>query len=342
MGERTAIEWCDHTFNPWIGCTEVSAACDHCYARILAERYGWAKWGAGMPRHKTSLNTWMQPRTWNRKAQKAGVRRRVFCASLADVFDVEVPDAWRLDLMQLIHATPALDWLLLTKRPKVMAEFFQRQPMPANVWAGTTVESQKMADLRIPELLKVPARVRFLSVEPLLERVNLHQYLLGFAGGNPADCACGHDHGFTRCPNYGRVSPTCHVPKCGCTGFRKQAGGDGLHWIIAGGESGSKARPPHPDWFRSLRDQCAAASVPFLFKQWGEWGPGAGFAAEISARQVYRGEIQTLQIEGSRDIKLCIPTRDDDQLGQPLTLERFGKKIAGRLLDGVEHNGLPA
>ena len=110
--------------------------------------------------------------------------------------------------------------------------------------------------------------------------------------------------------------------------------------MITGGESGREARPSHPDWFRRLRDECAAASVPFHFKQWGEWGPGAAFDADPSARRVYRGEVQTLVMH-RREIKLCIPTRDDDQLGPPLTLERFGKAIAGHRLDGVEHLAIP-
>jgi protein gp37 len=120
MGERTEISWADATFNPWIGCTEVSTertgggGCDNCYARTLAERYGWAKWGAGQPRHRTK--NWNAPRQWDRKAAASGDRPRVFCASLADVFDNEVPDPWRDDLWQLIRETPHLRWMLLTKR----------------------------------------------------------------------------------------------------------------------------------------------------------------------------------------------------------------------------------
>jgi protein gp37 len=173
MGESTKIEWCDHTFNPWIGCTAVSPACDHCYAESLARRYGWAKWGKGAPRKLTSDANWRKPLAWDRAAEKAGVRRRVFCASLADVFDAEIPDAWRLKLMQLIWSTPNLDWLVLSKRPQVGKKFFEHQAMPANVWLGTTVEDQKMANLRIPILLSIPARVRFLSCEPLLSDIQL-------------------------------------------------------------------------------------------------------------------------------------------------------------------------
>lgn len=177
MGEITNIEWTDHTFNPWIGCTKVSAACDHCYAETLAKRYGWAEWGAGQPRKRTSEANWKKPLSWDRKAKADGVRRRVFCASLADVFDAEVPTALRDELMILIAHTQNLDWLLLTKRPQVAKKYFETPGRSfnrdGNIWLGTTVEDQKMADLRIPILLSIPAKVRFLSCEPLQELVRL-------------------------------------------------------------------------------------------------------------------------------------------------------------------------
>jgi len=164
MAETTGIEWAHSTFNPWIGCTRVSAACDHCYAATLGHNRFGVEWGAGEPRRRTSPGNWREPIRWNKAAAAAGERRRVFCASLADVFDAEVADEWRQDLFALIDATPALDWLLLTKRPKLMAEWSQRQALPSNVWAGTTVEDQKMANLRIPQLLQVQGgAVRFLS-----------------------------------------------------------------------------------------------------------------------------------------------------------------------------------
>jgi protein gp37 len=124
VGETTKIEWAHHTFNPWIGCTRVSPACDHCYAADLARRYSWAKWGPGEPRRFAAASTWKHPRKWDREAKAAGVRRRVFCASLADVFDAEVDDEWRVSLIEEILATPNLDWLLLTKRPQVAKKFF--------------------------------------------------------------------------------------------------------------------------------------------------------------------------------------------------------------------------
>lgn len=173
MGENSKIDWTDHTFNPWTGCTKVSPACDHCYAEGWSKRSGHVTWGAGQPRRRTSEANWSKPIKWNKQAEAEGVRKRVFCASLADVFDAEVDPVWRENLFTLIDLTPALDWLLLTKRPKLAAEYFNRLPTPPNVWMGTTVENQKMASLRIPYLMTIDAPVRFLSMEPLLERVEL-------------------------------------------------------------------------------------------------------------------------------------------------------------------------
>ena len=218
MGETTKIGWTDHTFNPWVGCTKVSAACDNCYAEKWAARAGRDVWGHGKPRQRTK--TWGEPVKWDEAARLAGVRRRVFCASLADVFDAEVPPEWRSDLFALIDKTPNLDWLLLTKRPKVMADFFCGRQVPANVWAGTTVESQSMARARIGELRKVGARIRFLSVEPMLEEVSpdldgIHWVI------------CGGESG----PGYRRINPAWvrslrdQCTAAGVTFFFKQWGG---------------------------------------------------------------------------------------------------------------------
>lgn len=174
MAENSKIEWCDHTFNPWMGCTAVSPACDNCYAEAMMDkRLGKASWGHGKPRVRTSESNWEQPYKWNRQAAKDGPRPRVFCASLADVFDAEIEPLWRENLFTVIDQTPNLDWLLLTKRPKLAYEFFQTEQVPPNVWIGTTAENQKMLDSRLPWIMKIRAKVRFLSMEPLLERVSL-------------------------------------------------------------------------------------------------------------------------------------------------------------------------
>lgn len=172
MAENSKIEWTHHTFNPWIGCTKVSPACDHCYAEAWDKRYeGGAHWGAKAERRRTK--TWANPVKWNKSAAERGIRYRVFCASLADVFDNQVPEEWRHDLWELIRTTPHLDWLLLTKRPQNIKKMLPPDWKRGyeNVWLGTTVENQIEADRRVRELIKIPAKVRFLSMEPLLGEV---------------------------------------------------------------------------------------------------------------------------------------------------------------------------
>jgi protein gp37 len=171
MADITEISWTDSTFNPWIGCTKVSPGCDHCYAEALAARYGWARWGKH-PRYRTSAANWDKPRAWNadgpRFLRLHGHRRRVFCASLADVFDNRTPKEWRAELFALIHATGELDWQILTKRPQNIAKM-----LPADwaygyphVWLGTTTEDEKHYRMRWPVLSKIPAARRFISYEP--------------------------------------------------------------------------------------------------------------------------------------------------------------------------------
>ena len=170
VGDTTKIEWTDHTFNPWLGCTKVSAGCTHCYAETLTTRYGWAKWGPGQARKRTSIANWKKPLTWNRKAERDGVRRRVFCASLCDVFDHEAPAGAREDLWNLIRQCPFLDWQLLTKRPENIAEYLPDDWGDGwpNVWLGTTTEDQSAYDLRWPILSAIPAAVHFISYEPAI------------------------------------------------------------------------------------------------------------------------------------------------------------------------------
>jgi protein gp37 len=170
--QNTKIEWCDHTFNPWIGCSRVSPGCVFCYAEAMSRRYGKNLWGPDTERQRTTESYWKAPLRWNSGAAAAGVRLRVFCASMADVFDQAVPDQWRNDLLALIRAMPNLDWLILTKRPKEALSFWHVH-VPSNIWLGVSVEDQHRAHERIPILASMPVAVRFLSVEPLLEPVNL-------------------------------------------------------------------------------------------------------------------------------------------------------------------------
>lgn len=272
MAEQTSIEWCDHTFNPWTGCTKVSPGCRNCYAETLRARFGHDdEWGPNGVRTRTSESYWRQPLKWDRAAAEAGVRRRVFCASLADVFeDRPELDEWRSDLWELIQATPNLDWLLLTKRPEhipLLASGLLRctlcseppthpfnlrctcgearitQLLPSNVWVGTSVESQNVAK-RVDFLRAVPAHVRFLSCEPLLGPIDF----------GPEGLA-------------------------------------GIGWVIVGGESGPNARPMHPEWVRSIRDQCVAAGVPFLFKQWGEYDENGVKVGKKKAGRIVDGRV---------------------------------------------------
>jgi protein gp37 len=313
MVANTKIEWAHHTFNPWIGCTKVSPACDHCYAEAdFATRRKVVQWGAGQPRKLTADSTWAMPRRWNAEAERLGVRYRVFCASLADVFDNEVSVQWRRNLFDLIKATPHLDWLLLTKRignaRNLYAEAYldSARAWPANVWIGASITSQAEADRDIPKLLAVPAAKRFLSMEPLLGPVDLE-----------------------------RPRPGPDLDQGGgrtiCQPWLIQSG---IDWIIVGGESGPHARPMHPDWARSLRDQCQAAGVPFLFKQWGEWCPrGPESLGYPSVDGVPRFRMtdaghngQDLDSDGDNDV----------------WMNRAGKKAAGRQLDGRTWDEVPA
>lgn len=355
MSANSKIEWTDHTFNPWIGCTKVSPACDNCYAeRSTPSRTLGVVWGPTAPRHRTSPGNWAMPLRWNAQHeaffQQHGRRQRVFCASLADVFDNQVPGAWRVELLQLIADTPNLDWLLLSKRIgnahqmlndalSVLSHeltFWEDIPWP-NVWLGATVVNQEEADRDIPKLLAVPAAKRFLSMEPLLGPVDLAAAYL--------PCPAAHD-GLTMDPGTGAYE-CCRA--CDFTGIGSEMG---IDWVIVGGESGPSARPMHPDWVRSLRDQCQAAGVPFLFKQWGKWLPISQMPNNWTDH-LYKPRIRAKPHEDQAVL--------DDIYGRDCTVEnaimqldgslhaitapmafqkgamqtfKVGKKAAGRLLDG--------
>ncbi len=290
MGQNSKIQWTHHTFNPWRGCTKVSPGCQHCYAETLSKRNSsvLGEWGPQGKRIVAAESMWREPVKWNRQAQLALAayeanheewlrmgkgdahepvkpeRPRVFCASLADVFEgpetmpaesVPVLTLARKRLGKLITDTPCLDWLLLTKRPEnvlklsrdMWIRFDDSLPLPPNVWLGVSVEDQQRADERIPLLLQTPAAVRFLSVEPLLGPVDLERWLLPSCrscGGTPTatkDCYCGDN-----------ATPELK-----------------LHWCIVGGESGHHARPCDLAWIRSLVQQCKAAGVACFVKQLG-------------------------------------------------------------------------
>lgn len=326
MSANTNIEWCDHTFNPWIGCTKVGPGCDHCYAETLMDhRMHKVQWGPKGERVRTSSKNWNDPVRWNAQADaftaQHGRRQRVFCASLADVFDNAVPVQWRRDLFDLIATTPNLDWLLLTKRIGSARSLYagayldSARPWPAHIWLGATITSQEEADRDIPKLLAVPARGRFLSMEPLLGPVDLTELQPPGIERVWLDSLRG------RAAPLGGSQPSSPTAR--------------IDWVIAGGESGPGARPMHPGWARDLRDQCAAAGVPFLFKQWGEWTPGENVDRK-------RGTVDTAYLEddGWHIFKENLATADGHIDDEP-DLYRIGKKDAGRLLDGCTYDGFP-
>lgn len=269
MAKNSKIEWTTHTFNPWWGCVKMSPACKHCYAQAWSKRLGQDIWGINSPRRFFGERHWAEPLQWDKVAASTGARARVFCASMADVFeDRDDLDESRSRLWELIQATTSLDWLLLTKRPdRVLGYVPWADIWPENVWIGTTVENQEWADKRLPALAAIPAAVRFISAEPLLGPLSLD----GWA----------------------------HA----------------VDWVITGGESGPRARPSSPSWFRNLLNDCMAADIPFHFKQWGDWAPG-----------------QCLNLAKARSASV-----DDGT-----TMHRVGKKAAGRILDGLTWDGLPS
>jgi protein gp37 len=196
MAENSKIEWCDHTFNPWIGCQKVSPGCDHCYAEAMMDiRYGRVKWGPHGERVRTSQDNWKMPLRWAKKAN--GHRPRVFCASLADWLDNRAPREWRSDLGRLIEATPDLDWLLLTKRPENYEKLapWQLDEIPSNVWLGVTCEDQAHYERRwaILSRQRIRATAKFVSYEPALGP--LTKLRLQLAGTVPNWIICGGESG---------------------------------------------------------------------------------------------------------------------------------------------------
>jgi protein gp37 len=323
VSSDTKIEWCDHTFNPWWGCQEISPGCDHCYAKRLDKRTGGTHWGPDAERRRTSETNWKLPRRWNDQYQafhnQHGRRQRVFCASMADVFDNRVPVEWRMDLFSLIADTPHLDWLLLTKRignvmPMCSGDSLMFDVICERVWLGATVVNQEEADRDIPKLLAVPAAKRFLSMEPLLGPVALTNIRQQLAGGS-----------------YTEGNVLVHKSSLD-RGRPRQA----LDWVIVGGESGPSARPMSIQWARSLRDQCAAAGVPFLFKQWGDWAP------YITAQEGEPGRF-ALNWPGEQHWSFIeYSPRQFIMFGATGRTTWAGKKAAGRLLDGITHDGFPS
>lgn len=345
----TAIEWTDRTWNPLRGCSAVSEGCTNCYAATLANRWnGEGQPYEGLTRRSGGRAVWTgkvqlvpekltEPLSWRKPA-------RVFVNSMSDLFHADVPDAFIARVFAVMALTPQHTYQVLTKRPERMAGLLTLKgmhwdsftasiqeamtalccgvhdypdwPLP-NVWLGTSVENQAAADERIPHLLRTPAAVRFLSAEPLLGPVDLVDQLPGDA---LVRAVAHHKRTGHECGGAAGGEADCD----GCS-WRTWSIGS-IDWVIAGGESGPHARPCHPDWARSLRDQCVAAGVPFFFKQWGEWLPLRDDSCDPPR--------QTIGLPLFRDW----PRRDLDGV----EMIKPGKKVAGRLLDGRTWDEFPA
>lgn len=349
MSDNTKIEWADATVNAVNGCTVVSPGCKHCYAMKQAHRFparqgltqqsaGGMVWTGEVRLNEKPL---LQPLAWRRP-------RRIFWNAHGDLFHESVPDEWIDKVFAVAALTPQHTHMILTKRAARMREYLddfrgdwsridgiwreigkltdagakidpEREidlPLP-NVWLGVSVEDQARADERIPDLLATPAAVRFLSCEPLLGPVNLNavKFLDRIT-----------EHGGREAGWESALNGLRYDMWVGDDEDPMKPGHPKLDWVIAGGESGPGARPMHPDWVRSLRDQCKAAGTAFFFKQWGEWLPFGSIDGDGNFNSRDRGEKPGLwHVWPSNGFSV-----------------RVGKQQAGRLLDGIEHSEFPA
>ena len=330
---KTSIEWTDMVWNPVTGCSKVSAGCKNCYAERIHGRFVRRPFTEVLC-HDERLD---QPLGWKKQ-------RRVFVNSMSDLFHEAVPDEFIASVFLTMALSQLHTFQILTKRPKRMLDWCSDPAMRAtiiepkdkradwiatdplnsfpwplpNVWLGVSVEDQTTADERIPILLQTPAVLRFASLEPLLSGIDLDPRWIGWIN-------VGYDHGQGKSliAHHTQIAPFLNGRKI-----------DQLNWLICGGESGPKARPMHPDWVRSVRDQCQSAKVPFFFKQWGEW-----------CRREDHPEISEYDSYRNRPKMICVrPDGKDEmaELGSNWTpMIKVGKKIAGRKLDGREWNDFP-
>jgi len=279
VSAKTSIEWTDYSWNPVSGCDKVSPGCDHCYAETIATRF------AGTKAYPDGFKVTLKPERLTDPLRKRSWRgKRVFVNSMSDLFHKDVPDDYIAQVFAIMALAPEITFQILTKRHGRMRSLLNSEAhwrrvgvggvrVLPNVWLGVSVEDQQRADLRIPALLDTPAAVRWLSCEPLLGPVDLGAAFGTNYGGDPREDETGVD------------------------------------WVVVGGESGPGARPMHPEWARTLRDQCQAAGVPFHFKQWGEWVPEDQSPEDAVIPGTYRFD-------------------------EPTGTIRLGKKTAGRELDG--------
>ena len=313
----TKIEWADKVWNPVTGCTKISPGCENCYAERMSKRL---KGRFGYPSddpfrvtlHRDKLE---QPIHWKKPQQ-------IFVCSMGDLFHEDVQFSWARAVFRIMLQASHHTYMVLTKRPEKMKRFFAdlmhhddfgSMGNLDHVWLGVTAENQGMADKRIPILLQIPAAVRFVSVEPMLRRVVLDPFMEG---------SCLH------CYGQGEIGPNEDCPNCSGTGE-----GSKLDLVICGGESGPGARPMHPDWARSLRDQCVEAGIPYFFKGRGEW------------KEIPKSSKRPERIPKKNIIKFSLSGNDiiPDPLIYPYetVMHKVGKKASGRLLDGRTWNQFP-
>ena len=321
MADGSKIEWTDATWNIITGCSLESPGCTNCYAMKLA--------GGRLKNHPSRVGLtidtkvgpvwngkvrfneyWLdQPRQWTKP-------RMIFVCAHGDLFHPDVDTVWLDKIFGEMERCHLHTFQVLTKRSERMRDYFSRRYIdgdaPRNIWAGVSIENQEWADNRVPDLLQTPASIRWLSCEPLLGPVDLGAIRVG--AHVEIDALKGREW---------RGPLDFAWPK--------------IDWVVAGGESGPGARPMHPDWARSLRDQCAAAGVPFCFKQWGEWAPG-----ECAGGPVTRTQKGATWFADEWSIEEITPrVAEELHYDDAPDVWRIGKKRAGRLLDGVEHNGFP-
>lgn len=375
MSDRTSIEWTDATWNTVGGCTRVHEGCTNCYAEIMAARFSKpGQWGEGLAQIVTRPDgskdhRWTGKVRFNAQALTQPMRwkkpRRIFVNSTADTFHDGVTDDQLDQMFAVMALCPQHTFQVLTKRPERAARYLSSRdtsapgckitdrafamnhfvrgyrgsggsatwPLP-NVWIGTSISDQASADAMIPHLLNTPAAVRFLSVEPMLGPVDLE---IAWHGESALEAECWGDCAW--CING-------HPPLHNCqrgqqSGAAIEKGRDGIDWVICGGESGPGARPMHPDWARSLRDQCQAAGVPFFFKQWGEWGYGEYKPSGTPGRYAIASAGPHSDFWPQSVFPVDSFPRQINLFGGASVMERVGKRAAGRLLDGREWNEMP-
>ena len=335
----TKIEWTDETWNPIVGCSKISSGCDNCYAENMAGRVASIALAKRTPREPSCLDYYVDAAPYGRWKGKAYLveeaidkpihwkkHRMIFVCSMGDLFHESVPFDWIDQVFTVMAYASRHTFQVLTKRPERMMEYVNskdtrarlsesilnvRYPIKGtiydprekygwplhNVWLGVTAENQEQANKRIPTILATEASLRFVSIEPMLEKMSIEKYFIPAASGLPNEVDKYHDW---------------------------------IDWVIVGGESGSKARPLHPDWVRSIRDQCKEIDVPFFFKQWGEYIPS--YSAGMNSESLY----QWMQKFGQAWVKRSFKFPDG------MVVVKVGKKQSGSKLDEIEHKQIPS